>query len=187
MRRFNLLSLMCLVLLFAASSATVRAQKNPPPDEEMQQTVPPQPRPNLMAQLGLTQDQIKQIRQINQAKKPQMRAAQDRLREANRTLDQAIYADVANDVEIQARLKDVQTAHAEVIKIRSLTELAVRKILSPDQLAKFREVREKFAEQKENMQQQQQLNNRRMNAPNRRNNLRNNILKNNLRKPIKNQ
>ncbi len=183
MRKFNLLSLMCLVLLFAASSATVKAQNNPPPDEEMRQTVPP--RPNLMAQLGLTQDQIKQIRQINQAKKPQMRAAQDRLREANRNLDQAIYADVANDVEIQARLKDVQAAHAEVIKIRSLTELAVRKILSPDQLAKFRDVREKFAEQKENMQQR--MNNRQMNAPNRRNNLRNNVLKNNLRKPTNNQ
>ncbi len=177
MKRFNYLSLIFAVLLFAAFSATVKAQNNPPPDEAVQQTAAP--RPNLMAQLGLTQDQIKQIRQINQAKKPQMRAAQDRLREANRNLDQAIYADVANDVEIQARLKDVQSAHAEVIKIRSLTELAVRKILSPDQLAKFRDVREKFAQQKEN--NQQRMNNRRMNAPNRQNNLRNNGLKNNLR------
>ena len=110
-----------------------------------------QMRPNLMRQLGLSQDQIKKIRQINQERRPQLRAAQDRLREANRNLDQAIYADIADDAEIQARLKEVQTAQADVIRLRSLTELAVRKNLTPEQLARFRSVRQQFMERKENM------------------------------------
>ncbi len=91
-----------------------------------------------------------------------MREAQERLREANRNLDQAIYADVANDAEVQTRLKEVQSAHAEVIKIKSATELAVRKILTPDQLTKFRDVRQQFMEKKEDMQRQ--MKNRRTNA-----------------------
>lgn len=164
MKRLNLLRLIFAGLLMFVSLTAVKAQDEMPLDAPNQKFDTPR-RPNLMQQLNLTQDQIKQVRQINQANKPQMREAQERLREANRSLDQAIYADIANDAEIQTRLKEVQSAHAEVIKIKSATELAVRKILTPDQLAKFRDVRQQFMEKKEN--RQQQIKNRRTNAPNR--------------------
>ncbi len=164
MKKLNLLSLIFAGLLIFVLLTAIKAQNETPPDAPNQKN-DAQKRPNLIQRLGLTQDQIKQVRQINQANKPQMRGAQERLREANRNLDQAIYADVANDAEIQARLKEVQSAHAEVIRIKSALELAVRKILTPDQLAKFRDVRQKFAERKED--RQQQIKNRRMNAPNR--------------------
>ncbi len=164
MKRFNLLSLLFAGLLIFGSLTIIKAQDETPPDAPNNK-FDAQTRPNLLRQLGLTQDQIKRVRQINQENKPQIRTAQNRLREANRSLDQAIYADVANDAEFQARLKEVQAAHAEVLKIRSLTELAVRKILTPEQLAKFRDVRQQFAERRENLQQQ--IKNRRMNAPDR--------------------
>ena len=164
MKRFNLLSLLFAGLLIFGSLTIIKAQDETPPDAPNNK-FDAQTRPNLLRQLGLTQDQIKRVRQINQENKPQIRAAQNRLREANRSLDQAIYADVANDAEFQARLKEVQAAHAEVLKLRSLTELAVRKILTPEQLAKFRDVRQQFAQRRENLQQQ--IKNRRMNAPDR--------------------
>lgn len=163
MNKLSLLSLIFVSLLFAASSATIKAQDETPPDAPNQRL--DAPRPNLMQQLGLTPNQINQVRQINQMNKPQMRSAQERLREANRNLDQAIYADAANEVEIQTRLREVQTAHTEVIKIKAQTELAVRRILTPEQLAKFRDVRRQFMEKKESMRQQ--IKNRRMNAPKR--------------------
>ncbi|MBA3633846.1 MAG: periplasmic heavy metal sensor [Acidobacteria bacterium] len=163
MKKLNFLSFIFAGLLLAGSFTAVKAQNEmPPPDAPNQKFDAPQ-RPKLMAQLGLTQEQIRQIRQINQEKKPQIREAQERLREANRNLDQAIYADAANDAEIQTRLKELQSAHAEVIKIKSATELAVRKILTPEQLAKFRDVRRQFMERKADFQNRRK--NRRNNAP----------------------
>lgn len=164
MKKLNLLSLIFAGLLIFVSLTTVKAQNETLPDAPNQK-FDAQTRPNLMRQLGLTPDQIKQIRQINQERKPQMRQAQEHLREANRNLDQAIYADAANDAEIQTRLKEVQFAHADVIKIKSQTELAVRKVLTLEQLAKFRNVRQQFTERKQSIQRQ--MKNRRTDAPNR--------------------
>ncbi len=166
MKKLNILSLILASLLLAVSFTAIEAQDNmPPPPDAPNQKFDAPPRPNLMEQLGLTQDQIKQIRQINQEKKPQMREAQERLRQATHNLDQATYAGVASDAEIQARLKEVQSANAEIIKIKSVTELAVRKILTPEQLAKFRDVRRQFIERREDMKERRK--NRPMNAPNR--------------------
>jgi Spy/CpxP family protein refolding chaperone len=111
-------------------------------------------RPNLLAELDLSSEQIQQIRRINADKRPLMREAQMKIREANRRLDAAIYADRADEAEIQTRLKDVQAAQAEVSKIRSMTEYAVRLVLTPAQLLKFREVRQRFMENVENRMNQ---------------------------------
>jgi Spy/CpxP family protein refolding chaperone len=112
-------------------------------------------RPNLFAALGLTPEQFRQLRQINQERKPQMMAAQRRLRMANRDLDMAIYADVVNDDDVQARLKEFSDAQAEVARLRFTNELAVRKVLTNDQLIRFRELRRRFAEARQKIQKQQ--------------------------------
>jgi Spy/CpxP family protein refolding chaperone len=102
-------------------------------------------RPNLLRILGLSPVQMQEVRRINQARKPQMDAAQIRLRDANRALDEAIYADNFDAAAFDARLKDVQAAHAEVARLRFTSEMNIRKILTPDQLARFRELRRQFA------------------------------------------
>src|SRR5207237_5219391 len=76
-------------------------------------------------------------------------------RDANRSLDQAIYADNINEDEIQTRLKEMQMAQAEVVKLRNMRELAVRKILTQEQLTKFRQLREEF----ERRMEEQRMNN----------------------------
>lgn len=109
-------------------------------------------RGNMLRQLGLTRDQIQQIRRMNQERKPLMQAAQRRFREANRALDEAIYADQVNDGDIEARLKQVQMAQAEIQRVRYMNELAVRRILTPEQLMQFREMRERFEQARENLE-----------------------------------
>lgn len=116
--------------------------------QNMQERPNIQPR-RLFEQLGLSREQIQQIRRINQERQPLMREAQERLRDATRALDQAIYADKLSEEDIQASLKDVQTAQAEVVKIRSMTELEVRKILTAEQLAKFIKLREEGMRERE--------------------------------------
>lgn len=150
MKFFNFTTLIFISLLFAFSFSAASAQEEPGTLPAPNQTVDKNQRPNLMAELGLTLDQLEQIKRINQQSKSQMRDAQQRLREANQSLDEAIYADAIDELNIKARLKDAQTAQAEVRKLRSMTELAVRRILTPEQLVKFREVRQRFMQNLEN-------------------------------------
>jgi len=156
MKEIKFLSLVFAGLLIVFSSSAVKAQNEMPPTDAPGKQFARQRRPNLMAELGLTQNQRQQIRRINVEKRPLLREAQQRLREANRNLDQAIYADNVIESEIQARLKDVQTAQAELIKIRLTNELAVRRLLTAEQLSKFRDLRERFSREMENNQDRRQ-------------------------------
>jgi Spy/CpxP family protein refolding chaperone len=143
-----------LVIAVAVFSAVgVMAQDGPPPEEATQ--FAPQ-RPNLLENLGLSQDQIRQIRIMNRDRKPLMESAQQRLRESNRALDEAIYGDKLDESEIQARLAAFQAAQAEVARIRFQSEVELRKILTPEQLAKFRQLRIRLARARENFQQRRQ-------------------------------
>jgi Spy/CpxP family protein refolding chaperone len=130
--------------MLLAAFGVAAAQDNPPPDGPK----PPQggqpQRPNLFRVLGLSPDQLQQIRKLNQERKPQMDAATLRLREANRALDEAIYADNLDEALVQIRLKDLQAAQAEVARLRFTGELQIRRILTPDQLTRFRELRKQF-------------------------------------------
>lgn len=176
MKKLTFISLIFAGLLLTVTFSTVKAQDEPQSDAPKPQ-FDGKRRPNLFQELGLTQEQRQQIRRLNAEKQPMMREAQMRLREANRNLDQAIYADNVNETEIQTRLKEAQLAQAEVIRLRSLTELAVRKILTPEQLAKFREVRSRFADRMEN--RKNQIKDRLNDSPNRPKNNRQNLRPNN--------
>ena len=156
MKEFKFLSLVFAGLLIVFSSSAVKAQDEMPPTDAPGKQFARQRRPNLMAELGLTQNQRQQIRRINVEKRPLLREAQQRLREANRNLDQAIYANNVIESEIQARLKEVQTAQAELIKMRLTNELAVRRLLTAEQLSKFRDLRERFSREMENNQDRRQ-------------------------------
>jgi Spy/CpxP family protein refolding chaperone len=137
------------ILLFASFTfAGAQNLQDGPKDDKMRPM-------KLFEQLGLSREQMQQIRKINQEKQPLMRDAQKRFGEANWNLDIAIYADNVDENEIQARLKEVQAAHDEMVKIRSSVELAVRKVLTAEQLAKFRELRE---EMRRRMEQQRMEN-----------------------------
>lgn len=131
------------LLLFGVFSA-VSAQTEQPFDNERR--VERNRRPNLLAELDLTDEQIRSIRRINRENRPLLRLAQQRLREANDNLDAAVYADNIDETQVQTRLKDLQNAQIEIVKTRSASELAVRRILTVQQLAKFRELRRRFAE-----------------------------------------
>jgi Spy/CpxP family protein refolding chaperone len=144
----NLILIIAFILLSFATIDAQRLQDNKPPKEGFR----PQ---QLLRELNLSREQIQQIRRIHEERRQQMQAAQTRLRDANRNLDNAIYADNVNEEEIQNRLKEAQLAQAEVIKIRNLTELAVRKVLTQEQLVKFRTLRDELIKRME----EQRMNN----------------------------
>jgi Spy/CpxP family protein refolding chaperone len=61
----------------------------------------------------------------------------------------AIYADTVSDADFQTSLTEFRAAQSEMARLRFESELAVRKILTPEQLVRFRELRRKFAEERE--------------------------------------
>ena len=155
MKRLKLFLLAFTITLLIAG-ATFGQDARPDPEKASPQAASQgDERPNLFAALGLAPEQVRQIRQINQERKPEMMAAQRRMRVANRDLDMAIYADVVNDDDVQARLNEFREAQAEVARLRFTSELAVRKVLTPDQLIRFRELRRRFAEARQKIQKQQ--------------------------------
>ncbi len=120
----------------------------------------PRPRPNLLRELGLSAEQIRQIRTLNMELRPTREASQRQLRESNRELDQAIYAENVDEAVVADKLRLYQAAQAALAKINFENELAVRKILTPEQLIRFREIRRKFAEARQNNQRRRQNNTR---------------------------
>lgn len=144
MKRLKLYNLIFTSLFLIFSFSVVNAQAPNSLQEEANFPAERPPRPNLLLELDLSKNQIQQIRRLNRERKPIMQESQRRLREANRALDEAIYSDSDNEAEIQSRLKEVQSAHTEVIRNRTATERAVRRILTPGQLSRFRNLRSEF-------------------------------------------
>ena len=136
----TLLSLSVLAILAGAAAA----QDRPLSGDTGQKRPRVNQRRDLFRQLGLNPAQMRQIGQMNVRRRPLLEAAQLRFREANQRLDQAIYSDQLNEAEVQDRLKEVQLAQAELIRLRSMNELSIRKLLTPEQLVRFRVMRQKF-------------------------------------------
>ena len=139
-RIFSTIFATAFLLVGVTAAQDTTGQETERPDANQPQDV----RANLLRQLGLSREQIQQLRRINTERRPHMDNAQARLRQTTRALDEAIYADQIVEGDIQARMKEMQLAQAEVIKIRSLNELAIRRILTPEQLVRFRNMRQRF-------------------------------------------
>jgi Spy/CpxP family protein refolding chaperone len=176
MKRLTLL--FAFILLFGTFSM-VSAQNGEPPPGAQPFAAPPE-RPNLLQALGLSRDQVQQLRRLNAELQPQMRQAQRNLKEANEALDEAIYGDDANEDLIRERIRAVQQAHGEVIRRRALMETSIRKILTRDQLVRFRELRQNF--QKRQGNRNDPNNPKRIQNPNR--TLKRGILRPNGRPPL---
>ncbi len=138
-----------IVLSLAVSivlSSAIFGQGESPRDDQDPPRRQGNNRPNVLRHLGLSPGQLQQIRQLNMRRRPIMEAAQLRFREANRRLDEAIYADQLNETEVQDRIKEVQESQSELIRMRSMSELTIRKVLTPEQLTRFRRLRQRYEE-----------------------------------------
>jgi Spy/CpxP family protein refolding chaperone len=154
MKKINFLSLIFTVLLTALAVSSVRAQE---PSEDANQNPRQAARPfKIMQELGLTREQIQQIRRINQERRPIMQDAQQRWQTARRNLDMAIYADDSNEEQVKELTKEATLAQAELLKERTLTEYLIRKVLTPEQLVKFRQLRQQLMQRRN---QRKNLNN----------------------------
>jgi Spy/CpxP family protein refolding chaperone len=101
----------------------------------------PAPTMDPIEQLRLTPEQRQAVRQIFADTRIERQTTNRRLREANVALDQAIDAEPADENVVEQRINDVATAHAAQLRLRIQTEIRIRRLLRPEQLATLRRLR----------------------------------------------
>lgn len=121
-------------------------------------------------QLNLTPDQVEKIRAIREQNKAERQAVNQRLRKAQVALEQAIDSDTSTEAMIEERTRELGEAQAASARMRALTEVRIRRVLTPEQLATLRRLRFEAREVKrlENGNQRQRARERmerRGNAP----------------------
>jgi Spy/CpxP family protein refolding chaperone len=148
-RKLAVLALLAL-LLAAGSVATARAQDGDAP------ALTPEARRGgggLLRALNLTPEQRAQIKAIRRETEPQGRLLGMRLQQARRALDEAIYADNPDERVIEERVRELGAAQAAVVRLRTFTELKIRRVLSAEQLDAFRRLQRRPRRRQQRMEQ----------------------------------
>jgi Spy/CpxP family protein refolding chaperone len=92
-------------------------------------------------QLRLTPDQRQAVRRIMAESRDERQSTNRRLREAHVALDQALDAEPADENLVEQRINELATAQAAQLRMRIHTEMKIRRILRPEQLATLRRLR----------------------------------------------
>lgn len=101
----------------------------------------PEPTTDPIEQLRLTPDQRQAVRRVMADTRIERQTTNRRLREANVALDQALDAEPADENLIEQRISEVAAAQAAQLRMRIHTEMKIRRILRPEQLATLRRLR----------------------------------------------
>ncbi len=127
---------MAFVLMTSPSYSRCFAQQQQP---EAQTGAPVS---DPIRELNLSPEQREKIRSIRDEMKEQRAAINQRLKETNDALDEALDSDNPNDGVVEQRLRDVAAAQGAAMRMRVLTEVRVRRVLTPEQLTTLRALRQ---------------------------------------------
>ena len=148
-------------LLFSSASpapAQTRASAAPLTQEDPaaapQETDARRHRGGLLSRLNLSPDQRAQIRAIRQQTDGEGRILVQRIRQARRALDEAIYSGTADEAVVEERVRELATAQAAATRLRAFTELRLRRVLNPEQLNVLRDLRQQARLQRMRRQQE---------------------------------
>jgi len=139
-RNLSLLTLVLgLTVTFPAFAQEPGANNNlgQRPAEGQQPPVNQDPVENL----ELTGEQRAAIRAIRIANRDEQFAVNQRLKQARMAWEDALDADYPNEALIEKRVKELGEAQVAQVRLRSLQELRIRRLLTPAQQATLRDLR----------------------------------------------
>ena len=93
----------------------------------------PQQGGDLIRQLNLTPEQREQIRSIRVNNSGERAAIKSHLDEANRALEEALNSETPDEAVVEQRLREVASAQAAATRMRVLTEMRIRRVLTQEQ------------------------------------------------------
>lgn len=127
------------LLVTAASAGYARTA-----DQEQQQPGAQQMRPggDPIRELNLSPEQREKIRAIREQQKEERFTINQRRREADLALERALDSDNPDEAVVEQRLRDVAAAQAAQIRMRVLSEIRIRRVLTSEQLDKLRTLRQ---------------------------------------------
>ncbi len=136
----KIISRITFAFLFAVSVLLALATSAPAqqPLPENQQPGPADP----IRDLNLSPEQRERIRAIREEQRDERAAVNQRLRETNRALEEVLDSENPSEAEIERHLRAIAEAQAASLRMRVGTEMKVRKVLTPDQLATLRVLRQ---------------------------------------------
>lgn len=165
------LLLFLLLLIFSPAQVFAQEEGGAPPPPGRGDARPPNPDVDLVRQLNLTPEQIEKVKAIREQSRDVRRQIALRIRTARIALDRAIYIENADETVVEQRARELADAQATQIRLQAMTELGVRRILTPEQLETFRALRERAEAERRNRRLQENDNpqlprdRRRQNAP----------------------
>jgi Spy/CpxP family protein refolding chaperone len=118
--------------------------------------------------LNLTPEQRQKIRSIREQTKNERAAINQQLRQSNLALQQALDVDNPDEAIVEQRLRDAAAAQAAATRMRVLTEVRIRRVLTPEQINTWRSLRQQAAQAR---REQRLENQRTAPLPNQRNGL----------------
>lgn len=142
-------------VLVSAPSYSVAYQQQQPNSQQRPPGVDP------IRELNLSPEQREQIRAIRQQLQGERAAITQRLRETNQALEAALDADNPDESVVEQRLREVAAAQAAATRMRVLSEVRIRRVLTPEQLITLRTLRQnarglRRERQRENMEMRRQ-------------------------------
>lgn len=144
--------LAALLLVVSVSSAPAQAvqpgQPEHPPSGPQHRQFGGDP----IRQLNLTPEQREQIRTIREQSKEERGRINERLRETNRALEAALDSDNPDETAVEQRAREVMAAQAAAMRLRVLTEVNIRRVLTVEQKTLLRTLREQAQEQRRERQ-----------------------------------
>ena len=151
--------MMLLTVLAFSTAPSVLGQAGQTASQPSGQTAEPQQRAigaDPIQQLNLTPEQREQIRTIRESNKTERMAINSQLREANRALNEALNSENPDEALVEQRLRDLASAQAAAARMRVLTEIKIRRVLTKEQRTTLRALQ---AQALENRREQRQLEN----------------------------
>lgn len=125
----------------APSSVLARTMSGTPQQPQEAGAQQPNPPQDPIAQLNLTPEQRQKIREIREQNKDERAAINQRLRQSQIALNQALDATSPNEALIEQRAREAGEAQAASIRLRVLTETRIRQVLTAEQLVTLRRLR----------------------------------------------
>lgn len=111
-----------------------------PADAQVARRVAPIERSALREELGLTEDQVKSIKEIRSRNWQSMRETVRALREARRALRELVLADT-DEATFSTKAAEVRDLSGQVLEARARTLQEVARVLTPEQRDRLRTLR----------------------------------------------
>jgi Spy/CpxP family protein refolding chaperone len=92
--------------------------------------------------LNLTPEQLRRIQEVRRRFGPQLEQARQQVQDRRDALRQATYGETFTPSLLEQRLRELIEAQSELIRLETQLEVEFRNVLTPEQLAEFRQIQD---------------------------------------------